>query len=67
MTRAFERTPTVAIESPCILVCTLDTASGLCLGCGRTSDEIASWTRLSPAARRAVMAELPQRLARLER
>lgn len=67
MTGAFQRTAPGAIESPCILVCTLDTASGLCLGCGRTADEIAAWTRLSPDARRAIMAGLPARLERLPR
>lgn len=67
MTGVFERTPPVPIESPCILVCTLDTASGLCLGCGRTGEEIAAWTRLSPAARRAIMDGLPARLAGLPR
>ncbi len=51
------------IESPCVKVCTLDTHSGLCLGCGRTISEIAQWTRMSDGERRRVMAELPARLA----
>ncbi|TKD52082.1 DUF1289 domain-containing protein [Sphingomonas baiyangensis] len=51
--------------SPCILVCTLDDASGWCLGCGRTGDEIARWTAMQPAERDAVMAMLPARMARL--
>ncbi len=55
-----------AIESPCNRVCTIDRASGFCLGCGRTGAEIGAWVSLSPAERRAVMAELPARLARLE-
>lgn len=63
----FERVAPVAIESPCILVCTIDTASGWCLGCGRTGAEIAGWTAATPEARRAVMAELPARLAQLPR
>ncbi len=67
MTGVFERTPAVAIESPCILVCMLDTASGLCLGCGRTGDEIAAWTQLSPEARRSIMSTLSERLATLDR
>jgi predicted Fe-S protein YdhL (DUF1289 family) len=56
-----------AIESPCILVCTIDEQSGYCFGCGRTRDEIAAWLVLTPETRRAVMAELPARLATIER
>ena len=29
--------------SPCILVCSIDTKTGYCFGCGRTRDEIAAW------------------------
>jgi predicted Fe-S protein YdhL (DUF1289 family) len=50
------------IETPCIKVCTLDAASGLCTGCGRTLDEIARWGSMSAQERRAIMAELRQRL-----
>ncbi|MCZ0960337.1 DUF1289 domain-containing protein [Paracoccus benzoatiresistens] len=49
------------IESPCIKVCVIDPASGLCTGCLRSLDEIAAWSRLSPDARRLIMAELPAR------
>ena len=51
------------IESPCVKICTLDARSGLCLGCGRTIDEIARWTAMSAAERGRVMSELPWRLA----
>ncbi|MCB1498493.1 MAG: DUF1289 domain-containing protein [Bauldia sp.] len=51
--------------SPCIKVCVVDGPSGLCAGCGRTLAEIGSWLGLSDAQRRAVMAELPARLATL--
>jgi uncharacterized protein len=57
-----ERTVPVAIESPCILVCMLDVATGLCLGCGRTGEEIAGWTAYTPEARRRIMIELPGRM-----
>jgi hypothetical protein len=50
------------IESPCIKVCEMDAASGLCIGCGRTLDEIARWGSMSDAGRRAVMSVLPDRL-----
>jgi hypothetical protein len=54
-----------AIETPCDKVCTLDGASGLCRGCGRTVGEIARWTTYTDAERSQVMAELPQRLRAL--
>ena len=50
------------IESPCVNICTLDARSGLCLGCGRTIDEISRWSRMSGADRSRVMAELPGRI-----
>lgn len=51
------------IETPCILVCSIDPASGYCFGCGRTSDEIVAWTSYTPEERRKVMAALADRLA----
>ncbi len=47
--------------SPCIRNCVM--ADGLCMGCGRTLDEIASWSGLPEHERRAIMALLPARLA----
>jgi uncharacterized protein len=51
------------IETPCIKICTLDARQGLCLGCGRTIDEIARWSTMSASERTRVMSELPARLA----
>ena len=56
-----------AIESPCILVCSIDMKTGFCFGCGRTRDEISGWLAMTTETRRAVMAELPARLERVER
>ncbi|WFP60897.1 DUF1289 domain-containing protein [Mesorhizobium sp. WSM4904] len=56
-----------AIESPCILVCSIDMKTGFCFGCGRTRDEIAGWIAMTPEDRRAVMADLPGRLGTVER
>ncbi|RAI42440.1 hypothetical protein CH341_19550 [Rhodoplanes roseus] len=53
------------MESPCNKVCTVDRASNLCLGCGRTLAEIAEWADLSGEERARIMAELPARLAHL--
>jgi predicted Fe-S protein YdhL (DUF1289 family) len=49
------------LETPCIDICEIDPRSGLCLGCGRTLDEIACWAEMSEQERRAIMARLPQR------
>ncbi len=49
------------VKSPCVKVCILDAQSKLCLGCGRTIDEIARWTAMSPAERTRVMRDLPLR------
>jgi uncharacterized protein len=50
------------IETPCVKICTLDARNGLCLGCGRTIDEIARWATMSASERSRVMGELPARL-----
>lgn len=55
------------IETPCVNVCTLDARSGLCLGCGRTIEEIARWSTMRPEERKRVMLELPERRAARER
>lgn len=49
-------------SSPCVKVCLLDDASGLCRGCGRTLDEIVAWASLGEGARASIMAALPARL-----
>jgi len=57
---------TETIESPCKLICELDLAASLCTGCGRTREEIATWTRISRAERAFVMTQLASRLESLE-
>lgn len=49
-------------STPCLAICRIDEASGLCIGCGRSRDEIAAWVEMSEPARLAVMATLPRRL-----
>ena len=58
-------TPRRAIVSPCIKVCVVDGASGLCLGCFRTLPEIARWERYSDDERDALIAALPARRGRI--
>ena len=57
----------MTIESPCILVCSIDMKTGYCFGCGRTRDEIGDWLTMTGDQRRAVMATLPARLETVER
>lgn len=49
------------MDTPCIDICVLDTATSQCAGCGRTIGEITRWASMTPAERRAVMAVLPSR------
>ncbi len=53
------------VQSPCIKLCTIHPAERICVGCYRSIDEISAWSRLSPDARRSIMAELPSRAPRL--
>ena len=57
---------TDAIATPCVKLCAIEPMSGLCLGCGRALREIGAWVSYSPEMRAAIMATLPQRLARLK-
>jgi predicted Fe-S protein YdhL (DUF1289 family) len=52
------------VPSPCVNVCRMNAASGWCEGCWRSIDEIAAWSRLDEAARRAVWPVLVARRAR---
>ena len=45
-----------SIESPCVKICTLE--NGVCIGCGRTQDEIREWVILSNEERTIIMKRL---------
>jgi predicted Fe-S protein YdhL (DUF1289 family) len=47
--------------SPCISVCQMDDATGWCLGCSRTIDEIREWMIMPPEERQRVLDALPGR------
>jgi len=47
--------PSVGLKSPCIGVCRMQVATGLCEGCQRTLDEIAAWSSLDDEGRHVVM------------
>ena len=50
-----------SVPSPCNSICTIDSKLGVCIGCYRTLDEIASWMRFSDARKREVVQSLPAR------
>jgi predicted Fe-S protein YdhL (DUF1289 family) len=55
------------MQTPCILVCSIDMNTGYCFGCGRTREEIGEWTLFSDEQRQHIMGSLPARLETLER
>jgi hypothetical protein len=54
------------VESPCNRVCVVHPTARLCIGCGRSLDEIGRWTGLGGAERSRITAQLPARLAALD-
>ena len=58
-----EIVPVRAMSSPCVNICQIDEATGWCIGCRRTIDEIACWTAGSDTWRDQVIAALPTRVA----
>lgn len=56
---------TEAARTPCVRLCRMDPASGLCRGCLRSLDEIVAWRMLNDAEREEIMAALPARRFRL--
>ena len=49
------------IASPCVSVCIIDPALGMCVGCHRTLDEIAAWIDLDTTQRLAVWDAIAER------
>ena len=58
--------PTDEILSPCISVCRMSAATGLCEGCFRTRDEIAAWGNAGDDGKRATWDRIEQRMAALQ-
>jgi len=52
---------TQPVPSPCVSICRMDPASGLCVGCLRTLDEIAQWSQMKDDDKRAVLEQLEAR------
>ena len=53
------------IASPCTNVCRMSATTGWCEGCLRTIDEIAGWSSMDDAQKRAVWQALALRRAAL--
>ncbi|MEZ5913034.1 MAG: DUF1289 domain-containing protein [Paracoccaceae bacterium] len=53
------------VQSPCVKICVVHPQERICVGCHRTIEEIARWSRMEPGERAGIMAELPSRAARL--
>jgi uncharacterized protein len=49
------------VASPCISLCQMDAASGLCKGCWRTIDDIVAWGRLSDAGKLLILKQIALR------
>jgi predicted Fe-S protein YdhL (DUF1289 family) len=52
------------MDTPCINVCVIDLATGLCAGCLRSSEEIAAWQAMTDGERQRIMGQLPARRGR---
>ena len=44
------------IQSPCVKICKLE--DGMCIGCGRTQDEIRDWVIMTVSQREEIMERL---------
>jgi predicted Fe-S protein YdhL (DUF1289 family) len=50
------------VPSPCVSVCRMSDETQLCEGCWRNLDEIAIWSRCADDYKKAVWAQLPERI-----
>jgi prolyl-tRNA editing enzyme YbaK/EbsC (Cys-tRNA(Pro) deacylase)/predicted Fe-S protein YdhL (DUF1289 family) len=53
--------PALAMPSPCVSVCRMMEATGLCEGCQRTMEEIVQWGNTDDEGRRAIWSLIVQR------
>ena len=54
------------IPSPCVRLCTLDDAD-VCVGCGRTLDDIRMWTKMAEPEKAACVDRARERLRAMGR
>jgi len=43
-------------QSPCVSICAMD--NGICVGCGRTSEEVSEWLNYTDEQRTTIMERL---------
>jgi len=55
------------VASPCISICEMDQKSGLCSGCFRTLEEIATWSGMPNQQRWEIVKSLRERRAELKK
>ena len=55
----------MSISTPCIKLCVIEPSLRLCIGCGRSIDEISQWSGLTEPERLDIMAALPARLKQM--
>jgi len=55
------------VASPCVSVCEMDEDSGLCTGCYRTLEEIATWSSIPNQKRWEIVKSLGKRKRGLQR
>ena len=61
--RARARNFDTTIPSPCISVCQVDNATGCCIGCFRSIDEIREWPIMTAEEKTAALARIAERKA----
>jgi len=62
MAREVDASASPDVPSPCVRNCCLDEAD-VCLGCGRTIDEILRWQKATNAEREAIVRKAAERRA----
>jgi len=55
--------PLKPIKTPCVGICEMVVALGICKGCGRTGSEIGAWLGMPDYERDQVMSDCDARLA----
>ena len=49
------------VKSPCINICTINSNSGLCIGCNRTQKELNNWVTLGFLEKKQVLERIQSR------
>ena len=62
---AFERWLATLPDSPCIAICSTSVGDNICTGCGRSFEEIARWTVMTPIQKRSVWKRITQQATSL--